>query len=80
MSTTVRVSDDTHARLAALATSTGRKMQTVLQEAIETYEAAVFWKAFNDGYTRLANDPGAWAEIQDERAVQQRALSDRIDP
>jgi len=57
VSTTVRVSDDTHARLTALAAATGRRMQTIVEDAVAGYEANEFWVTFAAGYDGLADDP-----------------------
>lgn len=79
MSTTVRVSDQTHERLAALAAARGERMQTIVENAVAAYEAGIFWGAFDYGYDELANDPEQWREIQDERSNEAPALSDGID-
>jgi predicted transcriptional regulator len=36
MTTTVRVSDDTHERLVTLAHTTGRRMQSIVEDAVAT--------------------------------------------
>jgi len=79
MSTTVRINDATHERLVALAGSTGRAMQTIVEEALAAYEANAFWDSFDAGYDRLANDPEQWAEIQAERTGEAPTLPDDID-
>ena len=60
MSTTVRFSDDTHPRLTALAAATGRRMQTIVEDAVAGYEANEFRVTFAAGYDGLADDPAAW--------------------
>ncbi len=77
MSTTVRVSDETHARLVALADETGQRIHTLVENAVATYEATVFWEAFHAEYDRLAGDPDRWSEIQAERTGEASALPDQ---
>lgn len=80
MSTTVRISDAAHARLVELAQETGQRLQTVLDEAIETYAANRFWEAFSAGYEQIAEDPEAWSEVQAERMGESPSLADDIEP
>lgn len=79
MSTTVRVSNETHERLVALAGATGRRIHAIVEDAVAAYEADAFWEAFRTGYTRLAEDPEQWAEVQAERTGEAPALADRFD-
>lgn len=79
MSTTVRVSDQTHDRLVTLAGATGRHMQTIIEEAVAGYEANVFWNSFNAGYERLAGGGELWSQVQAERTGEGPALADGLD-
>ena len=79
MTTTVRVSDETHVRLAALSAATGRRMQAIIDDAIAAYDANQFWQAFTDGYDEIADDPQRRAEAQDEREREAPALTDDVD-
>lgn len=79
MSTTVRVSDQTHERLAALAAASGERMQIIVEHAVAAYETSAFWDAFTTGYDQLADNPEQWGEIQAERSHEAPALSDGID-
>ena len=74
----MRVSDETHARLAALSAATGRRMQAIVDDAIAAYDANEFWQAFTDGYDKIAGDPQRWAETQDEREHEAPALADDL--
>jgi predicted transcriptional regulator len=76
MSTTIRVSEETRDRLASLATSTGRPMTRVLDDAVEALERKVFFDRFNRRYQELRDDSAAWSEIEQERGVEERALGD----
>lgn len=78
MSTTVRVSNETHERLVSLAELTGRRMQAIVEEAVAAYEANAFWDQFNTGYERLLEKPDDWAQVQAERAGEAPALADDV--
>lgn len=77
MSTTVRVSGETHERLATLASLTGRRMQAIIEDAVAAYEANVFWEGFTAGYERLIEDSGQWSEVQAERTSEAPTLADQ---
>jgi predicted transcriptional regulator len=79
MSTTVRVSQETHERLVSLAGATGRRIQTIVDEAVAAYEADTFWNAFDAGWNRLADDQPSRAEVDAERAGEAPALADDLD-
>lgn len=79
MSTTIRVSEQTRLRAAALAKSTGKQMQTVVDEALIAYERALFWESFDAAYSRLADDAGEWDEILAERRNEEQALADGVE-
>lgn len=76
MSTTIRVSEQTRDRLASLASSTGQPMTRVLDDAVEALERKVFFETFNRRYQELRDDPAAWAEIEQERGIEEGALED----
>ncbi|MGQ0623829.1 MAG: hypothetical protein ACT4PP_04125 [Sporichthyaceae bacterium] len=76
MSTTIRVSEQTRLLAAELAQRTGMQQQAVVAAALAAYEKALFWEAFEQGYTTLAADAPAWAELQAERANEAPALAD----
>ena len=76
MSTTIRVSEQTRRRAAALAESTGMQMQAVVDEALIAYERALFWDSFEAAYVRLADRAGEWDDIVAERRGEEQALTD----
>ncbi len=78
MSTTVRVSEETRRRAAALAKATGRQLQQIIEEAVSAYERELFWQQMDEGYTALAEDAPAWAEVQAERTVEAGSLADDL--
>ena len=76
MSTTIRVSEDTRDRLAALARACGRPMTEVVDEAVDALERRAFFDALNARYRELRADPDQWAEIEAERSVEEHTLRD----
>lgn len=76
MTTTIRVSEETRDRLAALAASTGRPMTRVLDEAVDALERRVFFDLLNRRYQALGQDTEARAEIEAERQMEEGALGD----
>jgi len=79
MSTTIRVSEATRQRVADLAASSGRQMQSVVEDALVAYERAMFWESFEGGYGRLAEDADQWNEVQEERHGEGPALRDGLE-
>ncbi len=77
MSTTIRVSEDTRNRLARLSRATGRPMIELLDEAADALERRVFFDQLDARFADLRSDEGAWAEIEAERAIEDRSLGDR---
>jgi predicted transcriptional regulator len=78
LSTTVRVNRETHERLVTLADATGRRIQTIVEDAVAAYEADMFWTAFDAGYQRLAAESEEWAEIEAERSGEASTLTDHL--
>lgn len=73
----VRINEQTHQILRAMAQAEHLSMQAVLERAIEEYRRRRFLEDVNDAYAALRTDPGAWEEIQAERA-QWEALPDGL--
>lgn len=63
MATTVRVSESTRARAAAIATASGESIGEVVDKALDAYEDAEFWRQTREALSHhpdaLAEDP-AW--------------------
>jgi hypothetical protein len=77
MSTTIRVSEPTRDRFARLAQATGRPMSQLVDEAVDALERRVFFDQLSARYEVLRDDPGAWSEIEAERAAESGTLRDR---
>ena len=76
MSTTIRVSEETHQRLAVIAESTGRPMTRVLDDAVEALERRVFFDGMDQRYRALRSDDPAWREVEAERTTEEGTLGD----
>ncbi len=77
--TTVRVTEETHAALRDLAMETGEPMQEVVAKAVEAYRRRLFLEAANADYARLRADPQAWAEELEERRLWDSTLLDGLE-
>jgi predicted transcriptional regulator len=77
-STTVRVTEHTHALLRELAAATGEPLQQVLEEAVERYRRDRFFADLHAAYARLAGDQAAWQEELDERTELEGTLADGL--
>ena len=76
MSTTIRVSEQTRDRLAALAESTGSPMTRIVDAAVDALERRVFFDRLNDRYHQLQDDAVASAEIESDRALEEGSIGD----
>ena len=75
-STTVELSADAHATLAALAQERRRPMSELLAELIERERRRAFLVGLNEDFARLQADPAAWADDQAEVASMDSTLTD----
>ncbi len=75
-STTVRISTQTKKTVKRLAAKTGRKMQAVLDEAVELYRRQSFLEEANAAFANLRADTQAWSEEQEERMMWDAAVSE----
>jgi len=76
VSTTIRVTELTRDRLAALAAVTDRPVNAVVEEALDALERRNFFYAFNERYRNLRRNAGAWADIEADRTSESAALTD----
>jgi predicted DNA-binding protein len=76
MSTTIRVSEATRDRFAALARQTGRPMTQLIDDAAGALERDLFFTSFEAGFEVLRGDKEAWTEISAERQAEEASLSD----
>jgi len=78
-SATVRISLKAQEVVRRLSAQTGRKMQDILDEAVELYRRQLFLEKANAALAALRMQPGAWAIEEEERAAWDATLSDGLD-
>lgn len=78
-STTVRISREARESLQKLSERTGRKLQDLLDEAVERYRRELFLKEANAAFAALRADKAAWAEEEEERAAWEGTLADGLE-
>lgn len=62
-----RISAQAQKTLKSLSTKTGKTIQEILDEAVESYRRFLFLEVCNDAFARLKEDPKAWQEEKKER-------------
>ncbi|MBI3247324.1 MAG: toxin-antitoxin system protein [Deltaproteobacteria bacterium] len=77
-SVTVRIGDTAHQTLQDLARQMGTSMQSVLEKASMEYQRKCFLEGRHADFAALRNNPKAWQEEQEERAVWEATLSDGL--
>lgn len=78
MSQLVRIEDQTHEQLRALAEQTHESMGVLLNKALKLYEEHLFWKNVHAEFASLRADPKAWAEESAERKAWECTLLDGL--
>lgn len=77
--TTMRVSLKTRNTIQELAEDTGMTMQDIIDRAVAAYQRQQLLEATNAAYAALKNEPEAWNELLEERAVWDVTLDDALD-
>jgi predicted transcriptional regulator len=70
---TVKLDDESHRALQALARSQDVTMSALLKEAIRHLQRERFWDGVREDFERLRKDKKAWAEYQAEAEAIQAA-------
>lgn len=78
-SLTVRIDENSHKALREIAEASGSTMQAALAQAIEELRRKMLIDETNQGFAALRQDPKAWKQEQDERALWETTLSDALD-
>ncbi len=78
-SSTVRISTEAKETLRALASSTNKTMQDVLDEAVELCRRRMFLTEANAAFHRLRRDTQAWEQEKRERAAWDSTLADGLE-
>ena len=76
MAVTAKISELTHVALKQLAKQTGKPMQLVLEEAVESYRRQKFFDDLDRQVLATQADPKAWDEELAERTLWEAPLAD----
>jgi hypothetical protein len=79
-STSIRINEHALGVLRELAHRQCQPMQTVLNEAIDSYRRQKFLEEANAAFAALRRDPEAWGEEQREREMWDQASEDPSEP
>ena len=79
MSTTVRVSEETHRALREISDGRGQPMTDVLAEAVKRMRYEEIVRRGNESYAALREDPEAWEDLMRERAEWDCTLLDGLE-
>ncbi|HVL25174.1 MAG TPA: hypothetical protein VM450_13885 [Thermomicrobiales bacterium] len=75
----IRVDQQTHAKLRRLSESEHKSIGQVVTEAVERYDKERFWEEARIAYERLRADPEAWREYQEETALWDTTSNDGLE-
>lgn len=78
-SVTVRIPEETHRELRQIAEARHETVGAVISELVAGYKRDRFWDAYEQSAIAARNDPGLWAQMQDEQAVFDGALNDGLE-
>jgi len=76
---TVTISNTSYQALGELSASSGKPIETVLEQAIEQYRRQQFLAAANQAYITLRDRPEDWQEELEERAAWDITLEDGLE-
>ena len=80
MAQTVRISEDTHARVRELAARLHQPLARVLEAAVREYERKVFWTQYQCDVAALKADDEAWTAQQAEDRLWDGTTADGLEP
>jgi hypothetical protein len=78
-STSIRIDKQALGVLRELARKQHQPLQTVLSQLIEHYRRQKFLEEVNQAFAALRDDPVAWGEEQQERALWDSTLEDGLE-
>lgn len=73
-----RISDADRALLQGLAKETGKQQQQILHEALDRYHREHQLAQINAAFAKLRDDPEAWAQELEERALWEATVGDDL--
>ena len=65
----IRVSKNTHEVLRELAARSKTSIGVIVDQAVEEFQRKRFWEEYTEGYAKLASQPQAWRDYQEETGV-----------
>mgnify|MGYP000991134563 CR=1 FL=1 len=77
--TTIRISEETHRALHALARESGMSIAGLIAQAVETLRRQRLLEQSNAAYASLRDDTAAWEAEQQERRVWEATLRDGME-
>ena len=77
-SSTVRVTERTHAVLRDLSDETGEPIQDIVGRAVEAYRRQRILELTNAAYAALRSDPRLWQEELEEREAWEITIADGL--
>ncbi len=75
----VSVSENTHRTLVSIAESSGETMQSVVDQAIESYRRSIFLAQANAAFVALRQNETLWQEELVERSLWEQTVSDGME-
>ena len=78
-STTIRITEQTHAILRDLSQQTGEPLSVLVAKAVERLRREHFLEATNRTFANLREDSEAWEDVLAERAEWEQTLPDGQD-
>lgn len=78
-STTIRVSRDVYNTVKDIALQQNENIQDVIESAVKDYKKKKFFDGLNNAYSKLKEDPAAWAEELAEREEWDIVLKDGLE-
>ncbi len=79
MSKLIRVSEESFLKIHDMARRMGISKQDIIDEALDKLERTNIMKQANEAYARLRQDPQAWKEEIEERALWDITLKDGLE-
>jgi predicted transcriptional regulator len=76
---TVTISNTSYKTLTEISASSGKPIETILEQAIEQYRRQQFLVAANQAYLALRDRPEAWQEELEEREAWDITLEDGLE-
>ncbi len=76
---TIRIPSRTYARLRRVAVAAGKPMSTVIDEAIDAYEAEGFFRDLDSAFRELRRTPAAWTGEEADRKDFEATLLDGLE-